>query len=193
MGVLAAIVFALSIVTRALLLRGPWRLAGQPVARGRARIRGGRGYDAAVTLWLLLPLMLYLTIATSSWLARRANRVAPVRDGRVAIGGALFVAVAELLFFAEFDGRFNFVAVDYLIYPTEVVNNIWESYPTGWIVAGNRARRGRRGVLSRRRRSARRSTRSAPLRATTRVARRYVVVLAALSSCRAAQARPRLG
>jgi hypothetical protein len=39
------------------------------------------------------------------------------------------------MFFSEFDGRFNFVAVDYLVYPTEVVNNIWESYPTGWILA----------------------------------------------------------
>ena len=54
----------------------------------------------------------------------------------LATAGALFVAVAELVFFAEFDGRFNFVAVDYLIYPTEVVNNIWESYPTGWLLAG---------------------------------------------------------
>src|SRR5262249_28543434 len=40
----------------------------------------------------------------------------------------------EYFFFEEFNGRFNFVAVDYLVYPTEVVDNIWQSYPTGWVL-----------------------------------------------------------
>jgi phosphoglycerol transferase MdoB-like AlkP superfamily enzyme len=48
---------------------------------------------------------------------------------------ALFVGVIEWYFFAEFDGRFNFVAVDYLVYPTEVVDNIRESYPLGPAIA----------------------------------------------------------
>ena len=41
----------------------------------------------------------------------------------------LFTATAEWLFWQEFDTRFNFIAVDYLIYSHEVVNNILESYP----------------------------------------------------------------
>ena len=41
----------------------------------------------------------------------------------------LFTAVAEALFWDEFSSRFNFIAVDYLIYTTEVVKNILESYP----------------------------------------------------------------
>lgn len=41
----------------------------------------------------------------------------------------LFGAVAETLFWDEFGSRFNFIAVDYLIYTTEVVRNITESYP----------------------------------------------------------------
>lgn len=45
----------------------------------------------------------------------------------------LFDAVAEVLFFDEFGTRFNFIAIDYLIYTTEVVQNIRESYPVGWI------------------------------------------------------------
>src|SRR5690606_20433340 len=52
-----------------------------------------------------------------------------------ALFGALFVAAAEVVFFDEFDGRFNFVAVDYLIYPTEVVTNIWQSYPVVPVLA----------------------------------------------------------
>ena len=41
----------------------------------------------------------------------------------------LFSAVAETLFWGEFSSRFNFIAVDYLIYTTEVIRNIRESYP----------------------------------------------------------------
>lgn len=41
----------------------------------------------------------------------------------------LFGAVSEFFFWQEFASRFNFIAVDYLIYTTEVINNIKESYP----------------------------------------------------------------
>ena len=48
--------------------------------------------------------------------------------------GLLFVAAAELVFWDEFGVRFNFIAVDYLVYTTEVVDNIRESYPIGrWL------------------------------------------------------------
>jgi phosphoglycerol transferase MdoB-like AlkP superfamily enzyme len=40
-----------------------------------------------------------------------------------------FTAVAEWLFWDEFLSRFNFIAVDYLVYTHEVIGNIWESYP----------------------------------------------------------------
>jgi phosphoglycerol transferase MdoB-like AlkP superfamily enzyme len=47
----------------------------------------------------------------------------------------LFDVVAECVFFSEFSTRFNFIAVDYLIYTTEVINNIRESYPLPSILA----------------------------------------------------------
>lgn len=47
----------------------------------------------------------------------------------------LFNGVAEYTFFDEFATRFNFIAVDYLIYTTEVVKNIHESYPVTLIVS----------------------------------------------------------
>ncbi|MGP1665101.1 MAG: LTA synthase family protein, partial [Rhodanobacter sp.] len=48
--------------------------------------------------------------------------------------GLLFVAVSELTFWDEFGTRFNFIAVDYLIYTREVIGNIEESYPIGrWL------------------------------------------------------------
>lgn len=46
----------------------------------------------------------------------------------------LFLSVAEIVFWMEFHTRFNFIALDYLIYTTEVINNIWQSYPIAWII-----------------------------------------------------------
>lgn len=48
----------------------------------------------------------------------------------------LFNGIAEYFFWDEFNSRFNFIAVDYLVYTTEVVGNIRQSYPIEWILAG---------------------------------------------------------
>ncbi|AZZ36377.1 hypothetical protein CIK05_06085 [Bdellovibrio sp. qaytius] len=47
-----------------------------------------------------------------------------------------FSVVSEITFWNEFSSRFNFIAVDYLVYTNEVLKNIWESYPVFWIVSG---------------------------------------------------------
>ncbi len=52
------------------------------------------------------------------------------------ITALLFGAVAEWVFWDEFGVRFNFIAVDYLVYTQEVVGNIRESYPMPAILAG---------------------------------------------------------
>lgn len=41
---------------------------------------------------------------------------------------AAFAAIGEIFFFEEFHARYNFIAVDYLIYTTEVISNVLESY-----------------------------------------------------------------
>ena len=179
-GVLALVVYVLALVTRIVLIpvHGGWPASRWPAL---ARAFGvGSLYDLLVTGWLLLPLVLYLTIASARWLGRRVNRGILYGIVAIATGGALFVAMAELFFFDEFDGRFNFVAVDYLVYPTEVVNNIWESYPTGWIVAGIAVVAVLLVYLARRR--LRRAIETpAPLRGRLMIAGGYLVVLGALS------------
>ncbi len=50
--------------------------------------------------------------------------------------GLIFGAVSEYIFWREFTTRFNFIAVDYLIYTTEVIGNIRESYPVPLILLG---------------------------------------------------------
>lgn len=48
----------------------------------------------------------------------------------------LFNAVSEFFFWEEFGSRYNFIAVDYLIYTHEVAGNIQQSYPLFWILTG---------------------------------------------------------
>ncbi len=130
-----AFLWVLALVTRLVLLG----LQHVPTQNGLgttlAALGSGALLDLLAALWVALPLMIYLTLLPERWFARAWQRIL-LRVGLfLAIFGALFIAVVELFFFLEFNGRFNFVAVDYLMFPTEVADNIWQSYPTGKIVA----------------------------------------------------------
>lgn len=52
------------------------------------------------------------------------------------VGCTLFNAVSEYFFWSEFGVRYNFIAVDYLVYTNEVIGNIRESYPVVPIMLG---------------------------------------------------------
>jgi len=95
----------------------------------------GLGYDAAVALWWGLPLVLLGWL----WPRRRGLGVLGIATMVLAaalLGAAVFVSVAEFVFWNEFASRFNFIAVDYLVYTREVVGNIRESYALGPMFAG---------------------------------------------------------
>lgn len=77
-----------------------------------------------------------LSLVPAAWFARRAFRWAMVAIGTLTLAVMVFGAVAEWVFWEEFGARFNFIAVDYLVYTTEVMGNIRESYPLPAIFAG---------------------------------------------------------
>lgn len=52
------------------------------------------------------------------------------------IVGLVFTSIAECFFWNEFVSRFNFIAVDYLVYTNEVLKNLMESYPMKSIIGG---------------------------------------------------------
>jgi len=105
-----------------------------PLADLGRSFAAGALLDLEAALWLSAPLVLVLAVTPGRWLAKRGVRTALALGLAAAFGFALFVAAAEFFFFQEFDGRFNFVAVDYLLYPTEVAGNIWQSYHTGLVL-----------------------------------------------------------
>lgn len=103
--------------------------AGVGVATAVAALAAGLGSDAVTAVYLLLPVTLYLALAPPRLLAAGAHRRLVLAATWVAAFAGLYVAAAEYFFFEEFQSRFNLVSVDYLLYPTEVLTNVWESYP----------------------------------------------------------------
>lgn len=130
----AAIFFALSTLTRVALLVATGDGIGVAPLSWLYAFGVGLVYDAATFVYLAWPLVLFL------WLVpRRAYEGRFGRFGLAALCFALtfllvFVAGAEWTFWDEFQTRFNFIAVDYLVYTNEVLGNIRESYPMGAIL-----------------------------------------------------------
>ena len=92
--------------------------------------------DLAAAAWWLAPLALILAAFPRDFFARRWARGLARVGFVLLIASTLFVALAEWFFWDEFGVRFNFIAVDYLVYTTEVLGNIRESYPMGWVLGG---------------------------------------------------------
>ncbi len=86
-------------------------------------------FDLGAVLLVSTPLVLILAALPRRVFSRRIGRAPAYAIVFAAIASMLFVALAEIVFWDEFGARFNFIAVDYLIYTTEVFGNIRESYP----------------------------------------------------------------
>ncbi len=85
-------------------------------------------------VWPLLILVVYVLPLPALAYNRRSGRSYLYGLALAMLFGLLFVAASELVFWQEFGVRFNFIAVDYLVYTTEVIGNIRESYPIGtWL------------------------------------------------------------
>jgi phosphoglycerol transferase MdoB-like AlkP superfamily enzyme len=86
------------------------------------------------TTWpAILPFLFVLPLAAFTYTSRAGQWVL-YGFALLLLYGLLFVAASELVFWNEFSVRFNFIAVDYLVYTNEVIGNIRESYPIGrWL------------------------------------------------------------
>jgi phosphoglycerol transferase MdoB-like AlkP superfamily enzyme len=79
----------------------------------------------------VLPVVLLLLFAVSG---RRGARLHPLLFAAF-LAAIVCVAVGQWLFWDELTSRFNFIAVDYLIYMDEVTGNIRESYPLPLLIS----------------------------------------------------------
>ncbi|SFU67248.1 Phosphoglycerol transferase MdoB [Pustulibacterium marinum] len=96
----------------------------------------GAFMDLGVLVFFCLPFSLYLAVFPSKWNGSLADKML-VHTGFVAVMLIqILTFFAEITFWEEFKSRFNFIAVDYLIYTYEVVHNINESYPIPLLLTG---------------------------------------------------------
>lgn len=96
----------------------------------------GLDYDLGVALLLSSGYNLYLLLLPNRWANSIGNKVITFTGLFLALLISFFSFFAELTFWQEFESRFNFIAVDYLIYTYEVVSNINESYPLPFLIGG---------------------------------------------------------
>ena len=109
----------------------------QPVSIAEIALAFLRGlyFDVAAFAYAAVPLALYLLLVPGRIFRHRLHRPLWLAFCWALIFGMLFLFVAEWFFWQEFRTRFNFIAVDYLLYTREVIGNIRQSYPVGQILA----------------------------------------------------------
>lgn len=97
---------------------------------------GGLWFDLATLAYFTAPLLILRALLPNRLRAWKAYRLLRLVVLWFIAALLLFGSTAEFTFWQEFQTRFNFIAVDYLLYTQEVIGNIRESYPVGAILAG---------------------------------------------------------
>ncbi len=93
-------------------------------------------YDLGAACFASLPLIVLLTVLPAGAFRSAGVRWLAGVTGFFILSALCFGAVSEWTFWDEFGVRFNFIAVDYLVYTTEVLGNIRESYNIPAILVG---------------------------------------------------------
>lgn len=96
----------------------------------------GFWFDLNALCYLAMPFLLASVLMPSGWRSKLWVTKARWVLAFFVTFGLIFGVVSEYIFWQEFTTRFNFIAVDYLIYTNEVIGNIRESYPVPLILFG---------------------------------------------------------
>ncbi|MBF0416751.1 MAG: sulfatase-like hydrolase/transferase [Magnetococcales bacterium] len=92
-------------------------------------VASGVLYDTLAAFYFSIPLILYLIFLSDRIFHHPAQRLFFKAIQFCALYVLLFNGVSEWIFWDEFGVRYNFIAVDYLVYTHEVIGNIRQSYP----------------------------------------------------------------
>lgn len=92
-------------------------------------------YDLVVSSFFAIPVAIYCWLMKDSWYQKKWQRIPLFLLFFIIIFILVANAGSEIVFWNEFNVRFNFIAVDYLIYTNEVIGNIMESYNMPLIIS----------------------------------------------------------
>ena len=126
--VLAIIVCALNFIIRLTLLIKSWADVELSLLSFLGIFIVGLFYDLVVWSFFAIPVAFYCWLMKDSWYKKKWGLIPLFILFSILILILVFSAGGEIVFWDEFNVRYNFIAVDYLIYTTEVINNIIESY-----------------------------------------------------------------
>ena len=93
-------------------------------------------FDIGTIAFISLPAVMYYAIMPNRWVGSKLDKILIWTFTGLTVFILIFTFFAELTFWDEFKTRFNFIAVDYLIYTHEVVSNIEQSYPLPLLIGG---------------------------------------------------------
>lgn len=96
----------------------------------------GLFFDIGTVSFLVFPSVVYYLVFPNRWVGSWLDKAMVWFFTSLGIFILVFTFFAELTFWDEFKTRFNFIAVDYLIYTHEVVANIQQSYPLPLLIIG---------------------------------------------------------
>ncbi len=89
----------------------------------------GLFYDLVAYFYYIIPFVIYLFLVPSRVFNASWHRKFALGVFFLVLYMVIFNGFSEWFFWDEFGKRFNFIAVDYLVYTNEVIKNIQESYP----------------------------------------------------------------
>jgi phosphoglycerol transferase MdoB-like AlkP superfamily enzyme len=118
---------------------GLWLYTGpgnMTLAQSLGAFAWGAWFDLATLAYLVLPFALASLCVPTRWRLKAWYLRFRWVLYWFCLYALVFGGVAEAVFWQEFSTRFNFIAVDYLVYTHEVVGNIQESYPLALIFSG---------------------------------------------------------
>jgi len=96
----------------------------------------GLFFDIGSLALLLFPALLYFSVVPNKWIGSVVDKILVLFFTALGLFIFIFSFFAEITFWEEFRSRFNFIAVDYLIYTNEVIANIRQSYPLPLLIGG---------------------------------------------------------
>ncbi len=95
----------------------------------------GLFFDTVAFSYFIIPFVIFLTLVSDRFYNSRFHYWFAHIIYAITLFILLFNGSSEYFFWEEFGVRYNFIAVDYLVYTTEVLDNIWQSYPIPLLVS----------------------------------------------------------
>ncbi len=118
-----------SLLTRLVLLADAWQMEDHSLPAILGTLFVGLFYDTVTFFYFMIPFVIYLFLIPRKLYNSKIHKVIAMVLFFLVIYAVIFNAFSEWFFWEEFGKRFNFIAVDYLVYTHEVIHNILESYP----------------------------------------------------------------